>query len=75
MFLVIFHGVITPTVSHIFFQLSVIERMISGTLSNLMEFPFDYVPRNLFIGKGLIIGWISLDEMETNFIIRNNSEF
>ena len=43
---------ITLTVFHLFFQLFVIERMVSGTLSNLLECPFDYVPRNLFIGKG-----------------------
>ena len=35
-------GVITPTVSHLLFQLSVIERMISGTLSNLLEFPSNF---------------------------------
>ena len=75
MFLAILPGVITPTVSHLFFQLYVIERRISRTLSYLMEFPFDYVPRSLFIGKGLILGWISLDEMETNFISRNNGQF
>ena len=68
MFLTTLPGVITPTVSHIFFQLSVIERMISETLFNLLEFPFDYVPRSLFIGKGLILKWISLVEMEINFI-------
>ena len=64
MFFATFLGVITQTVSHISFQLFVIERMISGTLCNLLEFPFDYVPRSLFIGKGLILGWISLVEME-----------
>ena len=64
---------ITSIVSHLSFQLSMIERMISGTFIDLMEFPFDYVPRNLFIGKGLIIGWISLVEMETNFIGWNKS--
>ena len=67
MFLVTFLGVITLTVSYQSFQLSMIERMISDTLSNLLEFPFDYVPRSLFIGKGLIIRWISLVKMETNF--------
>ena len=75
MFLFTLPGMITPTVSHLFFQLSMIKRMISGTLCNLMEFPFDYVPQSLFIGKGLIIGWISLDEMKTNFISRNNGQF
>ena len=68
MFLAALSGVITLTISHLSFQLSVIERMNFGTLSNLLEFPFDYVPRSLFIGKGLILGWISLAEMETNFI-------
>ena len=53
-------------VSDLSFQLSMIERMISKNLSNLLEFPFDYVPRSLFIGKGLILIWISLVEMETN---------
>ena len=37
MFLATLPGVITPTVSHISFQLSVIERMISKTLSNMLE--------------------------------------
>ena len=74
MFLTTLPNVITPTVSHLFFQLSMIERMISETLSNLLEFPFDYVPKSLFIGKGLILGWISLVEMETNFIGRNNGQ-
>ena len=50
---------ITLDVSHIFFQLFVIERIISRTLSNFLEFPFDYVPRSLFIGNGLILGWIT----------------
>ena len=68
MFLATLSGVITSTVSHLSFQLSVIERMISETLSNLLEFLFGYVPHSLFIGKGLIIRWISLVEMETNFI-------
>ena len=68
MFLVTLPGVITLTVSHLSFQLSVIERMIFRTLSNLLELPFDYVPCSLFIGKCLILGWISLVEMETNFI-------
>ena len=68
MFLTTLPGVITPTVSHLFFQLSMIEKMISETFSNLLEFPFDYVPRSLFIGKGLILVWISFVEMETNFI-------
>ena len=67
--------VITPAVSHLSFQRSMIERIISGTLSNILEFPFDYDPRSLFIDKGLIIGWISLVEMETNFIGRNNGQF
>ena len=75
MFLVTLPGVITPTVSHLSFQHFVVERIISGTLSNLLEFPFDYVPRSLFISKGLILGWISLVEMETNFIGRNNGQF
>ena len=48
--------VITLTISHISFQLFMIEIMISITLSNLLEFPFDYVPCSLFIGKGLILG-------------------
>ena len=55
MFLTTLPGVISLIVSHLFFQLSVIERIIFGTLSNLLEFPFDYVPRSLFIGKGLIL--------------------
>ena len=75
MFLATLFGVITSTVSHLSFLLSVIERMISRTLSNLKEFPFDYVPHSLFIGKGLIFKWISLVEMETNFIGRNNDQF
>ena len=75
MFLVMLPSVITLTVSHISFHLSVIERMISRTLSNLLEFPFDYVPFSLFIGKGLIPRWISLVEMKTNFISRNNGQF
>ena len=75
MFLTTLPGVITLTVSHLFFQLYVIERMIIGSLSNLMEFSFDYVPRSLFIGKGLILGWIPLVEMETNFIGRNKGQF
>ena len=29
--------------SHLSFQLYVIERMIFETLSNLLEFPFDYI--------------------------------
>ena len=74
MFLSTLFGVITLTVSHLSFQLYVIERMISGTLSNLLEIAFDYVPRSLFIGKGLILGWISLVERETNFIGRNNEQ-
>ena len=68
MFLTTLPDVTTSTVSHLSFQLSVIGIMIFGTLSNLMEFPFDYVPQSLFIGKGLILGWIPLVEMETNFI-------
>ena len=75
MFLATLPGVITPTVSHLSFQLFVIERMISGTLSNLLEFLFDYVLRSLFIGKGLILGRISLVEMETNFIGQNKGQF
>ena len=75
MFLATLLGVITPTISHLSFQLSVIERMIFGTLSNILEFPFDYVPRSLFIGKGLILGYILLVEMETNFIDRKNDQF
>ena len=63
-----------PDYSHPSFQISVIEIMISGTISNLLEFPFDYVPYNLFIGKGLILGWISLVEMETNFIGWNKGQ-
>ena len=55
MFLTTLLSVITLTVSQLFFQLSVIERIISETHSNLLKFSFDYVPRNLFIGKGLII--------------------
>ena len=55
MFLATLHSVITLTVSHLSFQLFVIKKMISRTLSNLLEFPFDYVHRILFIGKGLII--------------------
>ena len=75
MFLTTLPGVITSTVSHLFFQLSVIERMIFGTLSNILEFPFYYVPRSLFIGKGLILGWILLVEIETNFIGWNKCHF
>ena len=75
MFLVTFLSVITPTVAYLSFQLSVIERMIFRTLSNLMEFSFDYVPRSLFIDKGLILEWTSLVEMETNFIGENNGQF
>ena len=75
MFFTTIPSVITSTVSHIFFQLSVIERMIFETLSNVLEFPFDYIPRGLFIGKRLILGWISLVEMETNFIGLNNDQF
>ena len=37
MFLATLLCVITPTVAHLFFHLSVIERMISRTLSNLLE--------------------------------------
>ena len=44
MFLTTLPGVITSTISHLFVQLSAIEGMISITLSNLLEFPFDYVP-------------------------------
>ena len=51
MFLTTLPSVITPIVSHLFFQLSVNEIMIFGTLSNPLEFPFDYVTRSLFIGK------------------------
>ena len=75
MFLIILSGVITPTVSHLSFQFSMIERMIFETLSNLLELPFDYVPRSLFIGKVLILDWISLIEMETKFTGRNNVQF
>ena len=75
MFLVTLLDVITPTISHLSFQLYVIERMISGSLSNLLEFPVGYVPRSLFIGKGLILGWISLVEMKTNFISQNTDQF
>ena len=73
MFLATFPDVITPTVSHLSFQFSMIEIIISKTLSNLLEFSFDYIPQTLFIDKGLIIGWISLVEIKTNFIGRNNS--
>ena len=72
MFLATIPGVITPTVSHLSFQLSMIERRISGTLCNLLEFSFDYVPRSLFRGMGLIVEWISLVEVETNYIGQNN---
>ena len=65
MFLVTIPDVITLTVSHISFQLFVIERIIFGTLSDLLKIPFDYVPRSLFISKDLILGWIPLVEMET----------
>ena len=75
MFLVILPGVITLTVSHLSFQFSMIERMISETLSNLLELPFGYVPESLLIGKVLILDWISLIEMETKFIGRNNGQF
>ena len=68
MFLVTLLSVITLTVSHLYFQLSIIEKMISETVSNLLEFPFDYVSHNLFIGKGLILEWISLIEIKMNFI-------
>ena len=48
MFLTTLPGVITSIVSHLFFQLSVIERMISETISNILEFfSFDYVPQIL----------------------------
>ena len=50
MFLTTLPGVITPTILYLFFQLSVIKRMISITLFNLLECPFDYVPHSLFIG-------------------------
>ena len=75
MFLTTLPGVITLIVSHLFFQLSMIERMISRTLSNLLEFLFDYVLQRLFTGKGLILGWIPLVEMETNFIGWNKGQF
>ena len=39
MFLNALSSVITPTVSHLSFQLSVIERMIFGTLSDILEIP------------------------------------
>ena len=68
MFLATHPGMIISVVSHLSFQLSMIKRKISRTLSNLLKFLFDYVPRILFIGKDLIFGWISLVEMETNFI-------
>ena len=68
-------GVITSTVSHLLFQLFVTEIMILETLSNLLKFTLDYVPRSLFTGQGLILGWISFVEMGTNFIGRNNSHF
>ena len=75
MFLATLPDVITPIVSQLSFQIYVIEIMISGTLSNLLEFSFDYVSRSLFIGKGLILEWISLVEIETNFIGKNNDQF
>ena len=68
MFLTTLPSMITSTISHLFFQFSMIERMISGTLFNLLEFPFDYVSGSLFIGKGLILGWIPMVEMKTKFI-------
>ena len=68
-----FSGVITPAVSHISFQFFVIEKMIFETLSNLLKFLFDYVLRNLFRYKGLILRWISLIEMKTNFMGRFSS--
>ena len=37
MFLTIFLGAITPTVSHISFRFFVIKRIIFGTLSNILE--------------------------------------
>ena len=37
MFLATLPGMITPTVLHLSFQLSMIERIISRTLSNLLE--------------------------------------
>ena len=43
MFLTTLLGVITPTVSHILFQLFVIEIVISRTFSNILEFSSDYV--------------------------------
>ena len=43
MFLTTLPGVITLTVLHLLFQLYVIERMIIGSLSNLLEFSFAYV--------------------------------
>ena len=66
MFLTTLLSVITLIISKLFFQLSMIERITSETHSNLLEFPFDYVPRSLFIGKGLIIEWISLIETKVN---------
>ena len=41
--------------------------MISETHFNLLRFSFGHVPQNLFISKSLILGWISLIEMRTNF--------
>ena len=55
MFIVTLLDVITSIVSHLFFQPFVIEIMIFETISNLLEFPFDCVPRNLFIGKDFIL--------------------
>ena len=75
MFLTTLPNVLNSTVSHLLFQLSVIERIISETLSNLLKFPFDYVPRSLFIGKGLILEWIPLIEIETNFIDQIKGQF
>ena len=75
MLLTTFPGAITLTISHLFFLFFVIKRIISGTLSNLLEFSFDYIPRSLFISKDLILGWISLVKMETNFIAWNKGQF
>ena len=75
MFLTTLPDVITLTISHLFFQLSVIDIMIPLTFSNLLEFPFDYISPSLFIVKSLILGLIPLIEIEINFIYQNKDQF
>ena len=49
--------------------------MIFETLSNLLECLFDYVPRNLFLGKGLDPRIDFINRNKTNFIDKNKSQF